>query len=78
MPVNLSEIHVGTAALGCPPGEARQMPGIAESLNFEGRKKAGTKIWSRHSSWLVARRKSKGFKVSKASRFQPEAIPHEP
>src|ERR1700685_32184 len=75
MPVNLSEIHVGTAALGCPPGEARQMPGI-ESRNF-GHKKAGTQIWSRHSSWLVARRKSKDFKVSKASRFQPEAIPHD-
>jgi hypothetical protein len=43
MPVNLSEIHVGTAALGCPPGEARQMPGIAESLNLE-RKKAGTEM----------------------------------
>src|ERR1700722_12143246 len=65
----------GTAALGCPPGEARQMPGI-ESRNF-GHKKAGTQIWSRHSSWLVARRKSKDFKVSKASRFQPEAIPHD-
>src|ERR1700685_382177 len=75
MPVNLSEIHVGTAALGSPPGEARQMPGI-ESRNF-GRKKSRDQIWSRHSSWLVARRKSKDFKVSKASRFQPEAIPHD-